>query len=75
MSASQLPLRYDIEVPSDGRIEVQLPLRAGSHVTILVVETPDSDVDDIQAAREALAHPIETDVLYQDFRRELGFND
>jgi hypothetical protein len=75
MSASQLPLRYDIEVPSDGRIEMQLPLRAGSHVTILVVETPDTDVDDAQAASEALAGPVESDVLYQDLRRELGFND
>jgi len=75
MSTSQLPLRYDIEVPSDGRVEVQLPLRPGTHVTILVVETPNTDIDDAQAACEALAQPIESDVLYQDFRRELGFDD
>jgi hypothetical protein len=50
MSASQLPLRYDVEVPSDGRIEVQLPLPAGSHVTVYVVEHSDAESADLLAA-------------------------
>jgi hypothetical protein len=50
MSASQLPLRYDVEVPPDGRIEVQLPLPAASHVTIFVVEQSAAEFDDLSAA-------------------------
>jgi hypothetical protein len=38
MSSSELPLRYDVKVPSNGKIEVQLPLTAGSQVTVYVVE-------------------------------------
>lgn len=50
MSASQSPLRYDVEVPPDGRIEVQLPLPAASHVTVFVVEQSEADFDDLLAA-------------------------
>jgi hypothetical protein len=32
MANSHLPLRYDVEVPPDGRIELQLPLPAASHL-------------------------------------------
>lgn len=38
MSSTQLPLRYDIDVPPSGRIELQLPLPTASHVTVYVVE-------------------------------------
>jgi hypothetical protein len=71
----QEPLRFDLEVPPDGRIELQLPLPAASHVTILVVEALESDADDVEAAKAALADSIDTDVLYQMFRREMGFED
>jgi hypothetical protein len=50
MSASQLPLRYDIEVPADGRIELKLPLPAATHVTVYVVEQSDAALDDLLAA-------------------------
>ena len=50
MSLTQLPLRYDMEVPPDGRIEVQLPLPAGSQVTVIVVEQPSGELDDLLAA-------------------------
>jgi hypothetical protein len=50
MSDSQLPLRYDLEVSSDGRIQVELPLPAGSHVTIYVVEQADAESTDLLAA-------------------------
>lgn len=43
MSSSELPLRYEVEVPSDGRIEFQVPLPAGSHVTVYVVEQAQSE--------------------------------
>lgn len=75
MPMFESPLRYDLEVPSDGRIEVQLPLSgAGSHVTVYVFES-DVDADDALAAIEALAEPVESDVPYKEFRRELGFDD
>lgn len=50
MSSSDLPLWYDIEVPSDGRVEVKLPLPAGSHVRLYVVDADDRDIDDVLAA-------------------------
>lgn len=49
MSDFSLPLRYDLEVPPDGRIEVQLPLPPASHVTIYVVEKLDLELDDLRA--------------------------
>lgn len=48
MSSPQLPLRYDLEVPPHGRIELQLPLPVASHVTVYVVE-------DRQESNELLA--------------------
>jgi hypothetical protein len=50
MSDSQLPLRFDVQVPSDGRVELLLPLSAGAHVTLYVVEKSDSAIDDLLAA-------------------------
>jgi hypothetical protein len=50
MSDSHLPLRLDVQVPPDGRVEVQLPLPAGSQVTMYVVEQSDADFDDLLAA-------------------------
>jgi len=49
MPDSQLPLRYDLDVPPDGRIELQLPLPAASHVTVYVVEDQ-HEFDDLLAA-------------------------
>jgi len=50
MSNSQLPLRFDMQVPPDGRVEVQLPLPAGSQVTMYVFEQSDADFDELLAA-------------------------
>ncbi len=50
MSSSQLPLRYDVDVPPDGRIEVQLPLPSASHVTVYVVEGSDEEFNDLLSA-------------------------
>jgi hypothetical protein len=32
------PLRFDCEVPPNGRIELDVPLPAGSHVTVYIVD-------------------------------------
>jgi hypothetical protein len=50
MSASRLPLRYDIQVPDNGRIELKVPLPAATHVTVYVVEQSDAELDDLLAA-------------------------
>jgi hypothetical protein len=50
MSNSPGPLRYDIVVPPDGRIEVQLPLPAASRVTVYVIEKPPQELDELTAA-------------------------
>ena len=50
MSDPQLPLRFDMQVPSGGRVEVQLPLPAGSQVTMYVFEQSDAEFDDLLAA-------------------------
>ena len=50
MSDTQLPLRYEMHVPPNGRIELQLPLPTASHVTVYVVEARNSELDDLAAA-------------------------
>jgi hypothetical protein len=47
---SPAPLRYDLEVPADGRIQVQVPLPAGSHVSVYVVEQQSAELSDLLAA-------------------------
>ena len=50
MSSPQLPLRYDLDVTADGRIEVQLPLPTASHVTLYVVEGSDEEFNEVLIA-------------------------
>ena len=47
---STSPFRYDVEVPQNGRIEVHVPLPAGSHVTVYVVEESTNEMDELLAA-------------------------
>ena len=49
MSTSE-PMRYHLEVPPDGRIQVQVPLPAGSHVTVYVVAESADGFDDFLLA-------------------------
>jgi hypothetical protein len=49
MNHSDQPLRYDLMVPSDGRIEVQVPLAAGAQVTVYVVPQQDVALDELTA--------------------------
>lgn len=50
MSSPNHSFRYDVEVPQNGRLEVQVPLPAGSQVTILVVEKKTDNLNDLMAA-------------------------
>ena len=50
MSTLNSPLRYDLEVLSDGRLEMQVPLPAGSHVTVYIVDQASVEADDLSAA-------------------------
>jgi hypothetical protein len=49
-SKSSVPLRYDLEVPADGRIELQVPLLAGLPVSVYVIEQQAAELDDLMAA-------------------------
>lgn len=53
MSSTELPIRYDLEVPESGRIELQVPLPAGSQVTVFVIEQVTVSTDDLVAASES----------------------
>jgi len=44
------PLRFDLDVPPDGRIYVQLPLPAPAHVTVYVAEHAGSEFANLVAA-------------------------
>jgi hypothetical protein len=50
MSDSSRPIRFDLQVPPDGRIEVQLPSFVGSQVTVYVVEGSGDEFHDLAAA-------------------------
>lgn len=50
MSGSQLPLRFDVQVPPDGRIEVTVPLPAESKATVFVVPTSELEFDELLGA-------------------------
>ena len=47
------PLRYDLEVSADGHIDVQLPLPAGSQVTVYVVPQQTTEFADLVAASQS----------------------
>jgi hypothetical protein len=48
--ADPIPMRFEVDVPSDGRIEFCVPRLAGSHVTVYVTEHPADKFDDLLAA-------------------------
>jgi hypothetical protein len=50
MSAPDLPLRYELEVPASGRVEVPVPFPPGAHVTLYVLEQADREHDDLRIA-------------------------
>jgi hypothetical protein len=50
MPASESSVRYDMEVPPGGKLELAVPFSAGSHVTVLIMERADPLFDDLVAA-------------------------
>ncbi|MCB8983192.1 MAG: hypothetical protein H6659_05190 [Ardenticatenaceae bacterium] len=50
----QKALKYQAEVNPDGRIELQVPLLPGAHVTVFIVEEPDTFNDLTHAAQTSL---------------------
>lgn len=43
-------MKYEVEVTSDGRIDVPVPFPPGSQVVVFVVEQNRNGFDDLQAA-------------------------
>jgi len=49
----QTALKYDAEVKDDGRLELNVPLAPGSHVTVFVIESPNGAVQDLLLASQS----------------------
>jgi hypothetical protein len=49
----QTALKYDLSVPADGRLELEVPFPSGARVTVFVVEEPAERFDDLLAAAES----------------------
>jgi hypothetical protein len=49
----QTALKYDTEVKEGGRLELAVPLAAGVHVTVFVIESPNGAADDLLLASES----------------------
>jgi hypothetical protein len=50
----QTALKYDVEVKENGRVELDVPFPAGSHLTVLVIDTGDVSSDLVSAAESSL---------------------
>lgn len=46
-------LKYELEVPEDGRVELQVPLPGGSRITVFVVAEPADEAEDLVLAAES----------------------
>lgn len=51
---AQTALKYDVQVNSDGRVEVDVPLPPGAHVIVFVIEADDPYRDLLSAAESSL---------------------
>lgn len=49
----QTPLKYDTEVKAGGRVELEVPLAPGVHVTVFVVESTNGVLDDLLSASQS----------------------
>lgn len=47
---SSLPLRFELQVGADGRVDFSVPLPAGSKVTVLVADEAQAETLDLVAA-------------------------
>ena len=46
-------LKYELEVPEDGRIELHVPLPGGSRITVFVVAESADEPDDLVLASQS----------------------
>jgi hypothetical protein len=49
----QTALKYDTEVKDGGRLELDVPLAPGVHVTVFVIEAPNGDSHDLLSASQS----------------------
>ena len=50
---SQTALKYDTEVMDGGRVELSVPLPAGVHITVFVIEEAADPFNDLVSASES----------------------
>ena len=49
----QTALKYDTDVKDGGRLELDVPLAPGVHVTVFVIESPGGDSHDLVLASQS----------------------
>jgi hypothetical protein len=49
----QTALKYEARITPDGRIDLPVPLPAGSSVTVFIVQQPEDDFSDLTAASQS----------------------
>jgi hypothetical protein len=49
----QAALRYEVQVTPNGRIDLPVPLPAGSNVTVFVVQQAEDDFSDLVSASQS----------------------
>lgn len=51
---TETPLKYDVEVKENGRVELDVPFPAGAHLTVFLVQTDEAFGDLAGAAESSL---------------------
>ncbi len=51
---AQTALKYDVELKEPGRLELDVPFPAGTHVTVFVIESGDTFDDLLMASASSL---------------------
>jgi hypothetical protein len=49
----QIALKYDTEMKNGGRVDIDVPLAPGVHVTVFVIESPNGVGPDLLAASQS----------------------
>ncbi|MDX6384660.1 MAG: hypothetical protein QOK48_2233 [Blastocatellia bacterium] len=49
----QIALKYDTEIREGGRLDIEVPLAPGVHVTVFVIESPNGVGQDLLAASQS----------------------
>ncbi len=53
MASAQTALKYEVQVTSEGRIEIPVPFPAGERVTVFVMASSAERFDDLVSASES----------------------